>query len=70
MSPRLDQPLDQLLTQISGMGRADCVDLLRSVPGLRLDFTDDYLAGQTLESLRHIAAAAAMQARRHLRDAG
>jgi len=70
MSPRFDLPLEQLLARIGGLDRAGCVALLRAAPGLRLDFTDEYLAGQSLEALRHLAAAAAPQAQRHLRDAG
>ncbi len=66
----LHQPIETLLTAVATLDRPGCVRALREVPHLRLDFTDEYLQAQSIEGLRHLLAAAVLQARRHLRDAG
>lgn len=65
-----DEPIEQLLQRIAGLGREDCVAALRSIRRPRLDFTDQYFEQQSLEGLRHLLMAAVLQARRHRREAG
>jgi len=44
--------------RIQAMDRAACIEALRRFDRFPLDFTDDYLAGLSVEQLRHILLAA------------
>jgi hypothetical protein len=57
--------LHELTQEIGGLDKPACIRELRCVPYLRLDFTDDYLDGLPLDSLRHVLMAAVLQARKH-----
>lgn len=59
-----DQSLEQQITAISGYDRRRCVETLSTLPRPRLDFTRDYLDRLDLDRLRHILAAALIQANR------
>ena len=59
---RLDRPINQLLVQVYEMDRDTCMASLRSIERPRLDFTDEFLAGVSTEQLKHILAAACIQA--------
>ena len=63
----LTEPIDHIIVQISELDRDHCIDELRHVPHLKLDFTEEYLRKQSVESLRHLLLAAVQQARRHLK---
>ncbi len=58
--------IDSVLTKIAVMDR---LSLLQQIRGFnypfRLDFSDDYLAGQGTERLRHILMAAYLQQKSH-----
>ena len=59
-----DSQPDRLLTEIAGLDRESCLTRLRAIRRPQLDFTEQYLAEQSLESLRHLLAAAELQARK------
>jgi len=61
---KLNQPIDQIITEIHGLDRAGCIAELGAIEMLQLDFTDDYLQELTLDQLRHVLMAACIQARR------
>jgi hypothetical protein len=60
-----DSEPDRLLTEIAGLDRERCLARLRAVQRPQLDFTEQFLAQQSLESLRHLLAAAELQARKN-----
>ncbi|MFW5682370.1 MAG: hypothetical protein ACOC1G_05135 [Phycisphaeraceae bacterium] len=57
--------LNELTREIGELDRPACIRELRCVPYIRLDFTDDFLDGLPLDSLRHVLMAAVLQARKH-----
>lgn len=61
----LDQPINQVLVQIYEMDRDTCMAALRSIERPHLDFTEEYLEKVSTEQLKHILAAACMQAHKH-----
>ncbi len=61
---RLDRPIQETLVEIYGMERETCLAALRSIERPRLDFTDEFLAASSTEQLKHILAAAVLQARK------
>lgn len=58
--------IDSVLTKIAVMDRLALLQQIRvfSVP-FRLDFSDEYLASQNTERLRHILMAAYLQQKSH-----
>lgn len=62
----LDQSLDKIATDIAALDRQHCIRELKNMPWLRLDFTDEFLSNMSLDRLRHILMAAALQARKHV----
>jgi hypothetical protein len=64
-----DGPLEPVIVQINSFDREGCIDELRQLPYLHLDFSDDFLEEQSLDGLRHILMAAYQQAKRHRRSA-
>jgi hypothetical protein len=66
----LDKPIDTLITDVLAMDQAECLAVLRSLPPVFRDFSDEYLADQTLEQLRHIVIAASLQARKSQQRVG
>lgn len=61
---RVDQPIEKLIAAVQRLDRAGCLRELRRIRRPRLDFTDEYLAQQSLDQLRHIVLAACIQARK------
>ncbi len=58
---------DTIATSVSTMNRESVTDELLSFQGrFKLDFTRDYLDSLSLEQLRHILLAAALQAKNRL----
>jgi hypothetical protein len=58
--------IDSVLTMIAAMDRRELCEQLLSFDGdFPLDFTDEYLAGQDTERLRHILMAAFVQQKTH-----
>jgi hypothetical protein len=58
--------IDAVMTTIAVMDRWELLQQLRSFDGdFRLDFSDEYLAGQDTERLRHILMAAFLQQKTH-----
>jgi len=60
----LEQSIDRLITSIGELDREECIHELRSLHRPRIDFTDEYLDALSLDRLRHILAAAMIQAHR------
>ncbi len=58
------QSLDDLVQSIYSLDREHCIHELRSLPRLRLDFSDEFLGGMSLDRLRHVLMAACVQARK------
>ena len=55
--------VEQFINKIATMGRGDLIKALRRLDcHFKLDFTDEYLEGLSLERLRHVALAAMLQA--------
>ena len=53
------QNLERLAQSISSLGRGDVERKIRNFKGrFRLDFSDEYLQGMTVDRLRHILFAA------------
>ncbi|QNN24234.1 hypothetical protein HED60_18810 [Planctomycetales bacterium ZRK34] len=48
----------QLVQQIHGMSRTQCIDALTHFDGIPLDFTEPFLQRMSVERLRHILLAA------------
>ena len=63
----LTMDLETLMQALAILPRERCVAELADVPHLHLDFTDDYLATQSTDQLRHLLLAALLQARRRSR---
>lgn len=61
---RVDQPIDQLIAAVQALDRKGCVRQLRQLDRPLLDFTDEFLEGQSLDQLRHLVFAACVQARK------
>jgi hypothetical protein len=58
--------IDSVLTKIAVMDRPGLLKQIRSFrEPFRLDFSEDYLAGQGTERLRHILMAAYLQQKSH-----
>jgi hypothetical protein len=58
--------IDSALTAIAVMERQELIQQLQSFDGdFPLDFSDDYLASQDTERLRHILMAAYLQQKTH-----
>jgi len=56
--------IEELMKAVAAMDREGCIAQLRELQRPKLDFTEEFLRGQTLERLRHIVAAAFIQARK------
>lgn len=55
----MERNLEKLASHIASLGRSEAERGIRNFKGtFRLDFTDDYLKGLTIERLRHILFAA------------
>jgi hypothetical protein len=60
------QEIDSVLTKIAVMDRLALLQQIRAFHDpFRLDFTDEYLAAQDCERLRHILMAAYLQQKSH-----
>lgn len=58
--------IDSVLTKVAVMDRRELLQQIRAFNHpFRLDFSDDYMAGQGTERLRHILMAAYLQQKRH-----
>ena len=66
---KFDGPMEPIILIINSLDREGCISELRQLPYLKLDFSDEFLAEQTLDSLRHILMAAFQQAKRHRQSA-
>ncbi|MEX0776745.1 MAG: hypothetical protein WD042_13665 [Phycisphaeraceae bacterium] len=60
----IDQPIEDLIRQVSELDRSACIAHLRQVRSPRLDFDDAYLATRTVEQLRHLLLAALLRVRK------
>ena len=49
---------DKLASSIAALSKSELKNRLRNFQGIRLDFTDKYLDGQSTDRLRHILLAA------------
>jgi hypothetical protein len=56
--------INELILQVGSFDRDGCIEHLRQMRKPRLDFTDEFLQGQSLDHLRHIVMAAFLQARK------
>ena len=55
----MERNFEKLASHIASLGRSEVEGGIRNFKGtFRLDFTDDYLRGLTVERLRHILFAA------------
>ena len=61
------ESLDELANNVYSLDRDQCVSELQNLPRLRLDFTDEFLAGLSLDRLRHVLMAACIQAQKPFR---
>jgi hypothetical protein len=59
---------EEISSRIASLNKSELKRRLRSFKGLKLDFTDSYLEGQSVDRLRHILLAA-MTTRMHKRGA-
>ena len=58
--------LEDLIQALHAMCRSELLVALRAVPSrFRMDFTDDFLARQSDDRIRHLVFAAYVQARKH-----
>jgi hypothetical protein len=61
--------IDSILTKIAVMDRLSLLQNIRKFNHpFRLDFSDDYLASQGTERLRHILMAAYLQQKSHVHE--
>jgi len=60
-----DQPIDELIRDVQTFEREQCVHHIRQFDHPHLDFSEEFLASQSLDRLRHILMAACLQARRN-----
>jgi predicted ribonuclease YlaK len=59
-----DASSDDVLRRVYAMSRQVCMAELRRIDRPRLDFTDEFLAAQSVDRLRHLLVAAHLQARK------
>ncbi|MFT3786835.1 MAG: hypothetical protein QM770_11820 [Tepidisphaeraceae bacterium] len=53
--------IDELMRMIAEMDRDELIDQFRSYPApFKVDFTDEFLASQSLDKLRHVFAGLCM----------
>ncbi|MBI1336310.1 MAG: hypothetical protein GC164_05045 [Phycisphaera sp.] len=53
--------IEQVMQSVASYDRPTCMEELRKLPDVRLDFTDDFLNAMSLERLRHVVMAAMWQ---------
>jgi hypothetical protein len=62
-------PFEQLVQSVQVLDRRACAARLRQMRSPRLDFSEDFLAGQSEEQLRHLLLAALIQSHKSTRTA-
>ncbi len=58
----MSQTINDMMQTVESLDREGCITQLRQIRRPKLDFTDEYLQGQSLDKLRHIVMAAFLQA--------
>ena len=58
-----NRTLNEMICDIHGMERDQCIDELMHFQAMRLDFTPNYLEAMSTERLRHVLVAAVLTAR-------
>ena len=62
----LRESFEQTATSIAALGRNELTKRIRNFRGrFKLDFSDDYLKGLTVDRLKHILLAASIHAKPH-----
>ena len=58
----MSQAINDMMQTVESLDREGCITQLRRIRRPKLDFTEEYLQGQSLDKLRHIVMAAFLHA--------
>jgi hypothetical protein len=63
----VNDSIDEMIRTVQTLDRERCMDQLRQMHRPKIDFTDEFLEGMSLDRLRHVVMAAFLQSKKSAR---